>query len=51
MIYQKNKMKNCVQPVLINQIVMIANMIREVLSYVGKNRNHYGKASDIKTST
>lgn len=24
MIYQKNKMKNCVQPVLINQIVMIA---------------------------
>ena len=26
-------------------------MIRETLSYVGKNRNHYGKASDIKTST
>ena len=27
------------------------HMIRETLSYVGKNRNHYGKASDIKTST
>ncbi|MCG7412930.1 hypothetical protein MHK07_10555 [Moraxella nonliquefaciens] len=26
-------------------------MIQDALEYVGKNRNHYGKASDIKTST
>ena len=26
-------------------------MIQEALEYVGKNRSHYGKASDIKTST
>lgn len=26
-------------------------MIQDALEYVGKNRNHYGKASDIKIST
>ena len=26
-------------------------MMQDALEYVGKNRNHYGKASDIKTST
>ena len=26
-------------------------MMQEALEYVGKNRSHYGKASDIKTST